>query len=126
MLCVQDGCLAKIASKGNVSISRVAGCVDAHEFFVDSTPHIDGATGTRGICGMLNGAPGCALSAGRRITPSRRHVESVIGLVKRSGGGWTYHKQSCEIQIHLIVPHPGTPSKTSSQSNSTGRSAIRT
>ena len=94
MLCVQRGRFARVASKRDVSISRVAGCIDAHEFFVDSTPHIDGATGTRGICGMLNGAPGCRLSAGIRITPSRRHVDIRVRLAKASGDANKQYKES--------------------------------
>lgn len=35
--CVEDGRLAWIASKRNVSIRRIAGCFDADEFSVDST-----------------------------------------------------------------------------------------
>src|ERR1700730_785590 len=69
MLRVEDGCLAGIASKSNVSISRVARCLDAHKLFVDSTPHIDGTTRPHGVCGMLNGAPRRRLGAGIRISP---------------------------------------------------------
>lgn len=57
MLCVEDGCLAGIASNRNVPISRVAGCLDAYAFLVDSTPDIDRTARAHGICGMLNGAP---------------------------------------------------------------------
>src|SRR5579863_3782671 len=71
VLCVEDGRLAGIASKSNISVSRIAGCLDAHKLFVDSTSHIDGTTRTRSVCGMLNGAPRCRLSAGVRIIPGR-------------------------------------------------------
>src|ERR1017187_4934967 len=85
MFCVEDGRLAGIASKNNVSISRVAGCLDAYELFVDSTPHVDGTARARGVCGMLNGAPRRHLGAGIRIISSRRHVEGGVGLVKSAG-----------------------------------------
>ena len=85
MLCVEDRCLAGIASKSNLSISRVAGCLDAYELFVDSTPHIDDTTRTHGVCGMLNGAPRRRLSAGIRIIPRGRHVEGGVWLAKGSG-----------------------------------------
>ena len=57
MLCIKDGCLAGIASKRYVSVCRVTGCLDAHEFFVDSTPNIDGTARARSVGGMLNRAP---------------------------------------------------------------------
>lgn len=84
MLCVQDGRLARVAFESNVSIGRIAGCVDAHEFFVDSTPNIDGTARPYGVCGVLNGAPGRRLSARIRIIPGRRHVEGRTGLAKGS------------------------------------------
>src|ERR1019366_3892421 len=42
MLRLQDRRFARIASKSNETIGRVAGCVDVHQFFVDSTPNVDG------------------------------------------------------------------------------------
>ena len=83
---IKDRRFARIASKSNVSISRVAGCLDAYELLVDSAPHIDGATRTHGVCSMLNGAPGCRLGAGIRISPGRRHVERGVGLAKGPRG----------------------------------------
>ena len=85
MRCVKDRRFAGIASKSNESIRRVAGCVDAYELFVDSTPHVDGTARPRGVCGVLNGAPRRRLSAGIRIIPGRRHVEGGVWLAKRSG-----------------------------------------
>src|ERR1700722_9891398 len=84
-LCVEDGPLSGIASKSNVSIRRVAGCVDGYALFVDSTSHVDGTTRTHSICGMLNGAPRCRLCAGIRIIPGLRHVEGGVGLPKGPG-----------------------------------------
>ena len=84
-LCVEDGLFSGIASKSNVSIRRVAGCVDGYALFVDSTSHIDGTTRTHSICGMLNGAPRCRLRAGIRIIPGLRHVEGGVGLPKGPG-----------------------------------------
>src|SRR5580698_2576361 len=93
MPCVEDGRLAGIASKSNVPISRVAGRLDAYALFVDSTPYIDGATRTHGICGMLNGAPRCRLCAGIRIIPGRRHVEGGVGLAKGPGDAHRQHNK---------------------------------
>ena len=84
MLCLQDRRFAWIASKSNESIGCVAGCVDAHQLFVDSTPHIDGTARPRSVCGVLNGAPRRRLSAGIRIIPGRRHIEGGVWLAKRS------------------------------------------
>src|SRR5258708_26554346 len=61
MPCVQGRRLARIASESNVPIARVARCVDAHEFFVDSSSHVYSTARTRGVCGMLNRAPRCRL-----------------------------------------------------------------
>ena len=72
--CVQGRRLARIASESNVSIARVARCVGAHEFFVDSSSHVDGTARTRGVCGVLNRAPRCRLRARIGVTPGRRHV----------------------------------------------------
>ena len=85
MLCVQDRRLAWIASKSNEPIGRVAGCLDAHQFFVDSTPHVDGTARPRGFRGMLNSAPRRRLGTGIRIGPGRRHVERRVGLAKSKG-----------------------------------------
>src|SRR6185369_9168837 len=57
MRCVKNDRFARIASKRNESIRRVAGRVKAHKLFVDSTPHVDGAARPRGVCSMLNSAP---------------------------------------------------------------------
>src|SRR5579863_2797238 len=80
MPCVEDGGLAWIASKSNVSIRRAARCLDGYELFVDSTPYVDGTTRPHRVCGMLNSAPRSRLGAGIRIIPGRRHVERGIGL----------------------------------------------
>src|ERR1022692_362432 len=85
MLCVQDRRLAWVALESNESIRRIARCVDAHEFFVGSTPNVDGTARPRGVCRVLNGAPRRCLSAGIRIIPGRRHVEGGVWLAKRSG-----------------------------------------
>ena len=46
MRCVKNRHFAEIASKSeHESIGRVAGVVDAHQFFVDSATYIDGAAG---------------------------------------------------------------------------------
>ncbi len=71
MRCVQNRCFAGITSESNESIARVAGCVDAHQFFVDSPAHIDGTARACGVRGMLNGAPRRSFSARIRITPGR-------------------------------------------------------
>jgi hypothetical protein len=69
MLCVKDRRFARIASKRNKSIGRVAGFVDAYQFFINSAKYIYGTARTDGIGGMLNGAPRRLLSAGIRIIP---------------------------------------------------------
>ena len=94
MLCVENRDFAGIASKSNVSIRRVAGCLDAYEFFVDSAAHIDGAARTARVRGMLNGAPRCRLGAGIRIIPGRRHVEGGVGLAKRPGDAGKQYKET--------------------------------
>jgi hypothetical protein len=71
MLCVEDRRFARIASESNESIGRVAGFVDAHQFFIDSAKYIHGTARPHGIGGMLNGAPRRRLSAGIRIIPGR-------------------------------------------------------
>src|SRR5450755_3666007 len=82
---LQDRRLAWIASKSNEPIGRVAGCVDADQFFVDFTPNVDGTASPRSVCGMLNGAPRRRLSAGIRIISGRRDVERGVWLAKRRG-----------------------------------------
>src|SRR6185437_13073227 len=49
MPCVKDCCCAGIASEGDESVTRVAGHVDADQFFVDSRFHVHGAARTRGV-----------------------------------------------------------------------------
>ena len=93
MLGVEDGCLAGIASKSDVPIRRVAGCLDAYTLFVDSTPYIDGTARTHGICGMLNSSPRCRLRAGIRIIPCLRHVEGGVGLAKGRGDAQRQHNK---------------------------------
>src|SRR4029077_6360480 len=115
MLCVEDRCLAGIASKSNISISRVAGCRDAYEFFVDSTPHIDGTARTHGVCGMLNGAPRCRLGAGIRISPGRRHVEGGVGLAE--GLGDAYKKNNKGQNSHARPPNKSTVLASSHRSS---------
>jgi len=83
--CVQDRRLSWIASESNISITRVAGRIDAYQFFVDSSTHIDGTARTCRVCCMLNRAPRCSLGAGIRIIPGRRHVVDGVGLAKSSG-----------------------------------------
>src|SRR5579863_261608 len=80
MPCVEDGRLARITSKRNVSIRRIARCLDVDELFVDSTAHVDGRARPHGVRGMLNGAPRCRFGAGIRIIPGRRHIERGVGL----------------------------------------------
>src|ERR1700757_2443324 len=81
--CVEHRRFARKASKSDKSIARVAGCVDAHQFFVDAGSNADRASCPSGVCGVLYGAPRLRLSARIRITPSRRHVEGGVGLAKR-------------------------------------------
>src|SRR5215469_3410706 len=57
VLCFQDRRFAWITSECDESITRVAGCIDAHEFLVDPTAHVDGAARANSIHGVLNGAP---------------------------------------------------------------------
>ena len=82
MFRLEDCRLSGIASKRNVSIRRVAGCLDAYEFLIDSTPHVDGTARARGVRRVLNGAPWCRPGAGIRIVPGGRHVEGGVGLAK--------------------------------------------
>ena len=63
MVCIEDRRFARIASESNESIACIAGYVDANEFFVDATTHIDRTSGARTIRGLLNGAPWCSLGA---------------------------------------------------------------
>ena len=49
MSCVQNCRLTCIASKSNKPIRRVAGCRDAHQFFVDSASHVDGTARPRSV-----------------------------------------------------------------------------
>src|SRR5581483_5845593 len=85
MRSVEDRRLSWIASESDISITRVTGRMDIYQFLVDSSAHINGASRTRGICGMLNGAPRCGFGAGISIVPTRRHVEGRVGLAKSSG-----------------------------------------
>src|ERR1700733_68960 len=82
MRCIENGCLAGIASEGNKSVRRVSGCFDGNEFFVNSSSHSNGATRMDGICGMLNRAPGRRLRTGIRITSGRRNIERGVGLAE--------------------------------------------
>src|ERR1035441_4676307 len=95
---LQDRCFVRIASKSDETNACVAGCVDAHQLFVDSTPNVDGTARPRGVRGVLNGAPRRRLRAGIGIIPGRRHVEGGVWLAKRSGDtskeykeGWNFH-----------------------------------
>src|SRR6185437_9184486 len=71
MPCVKDCCCAGIASEGDESVTRVAGHVDADQFFVDSRFHVHGAARTRGVRSMLNSPPRRSPGPGIRIIPSR-------------------------------------------------------
>ena len=106
MLCVEDGRFAWIASKSNVSISRVAGCLDVDDLFVDSTPNIDGTTRPRRVCGVLNGAPRRRLGAGIRIIPGRRYVERGVGLAR--GHGYAHKKHNKRQKFHARPPRKST------------------
>src|SRR6266576_5091644 len=94
MHCLQHRRFARIASKSNESIGRVAGCVDTHQLFVDSASNVDGTARPRGGLGVLNGAPRCRLRAGIRIIPGRRHVEGGVWLAKRSGDARKQYRES--------------------------------
>ena len=125
MLCVQDRRFAGNTSESNVSVRRVAGHVDAYEFFVNSTLYVDGATRTRGICGMLNCAPRCRLSAGIRIIPGLRHVERGVGLAKRSASECTEHKTELRVSDSLYRSSLRRYfHRADFRSNSTGRCAL--
>ena len=84
MVCIQDCCLAWIASESDVSVTRIAGCVDAHKLFVDSASYVDRTASTRGVRGMLNRAPGRSLGAGIRILPRCGDIEGGVDLAERS------------------------------------------
>ena len=92
MGCVQDRRFAGIASQRDEAIARVARCADTYQFFVDSAAHIDGAAGTCGVGGVLNGAPRRGLRAGIRIVAGCRHVEGCIWLGERCGDASKYEK----------------------------------
>lgn len=77
-----------MASERNEAIRRIAGHINAYEFFEDGAPCVDGAARACGVRGMLNRAPGCRLSAGIRIIPGSRHGEGRIGLAKSSADAW--------------------------------------
>ena len=106
MLCVHNRRLARIASERNVSVTRVAGCVDAHERFVYSPTHVDGTTRTRSVCGMLN-APRRSLGAGIRIIPGRRHIQGGVGQAKC--GRNAQHKR--DWKFHGYHPEKGHPTR---------------
>src|SRR5580658_7949767 len=80
MRCVEDGRFARIASKSDESIARIAGRVDAHQFFIDSAANVDGATRPCCFGCMLNCAPRRGLRTRIRIIPGRRHVEGGVCL----------------------------------------------
>ena len=80
--CVKDRCFAGIASESDESITRVAGHVDADQFFVNAPFHVHDAARARSVRGMLNGPPRRRSSAGVRIIPSRRHVVRGVDLAK--------------------------------------------
>ena len=102
MPCVEHGRFAGIASKSNEPIGRVAGRLNGYEFFVDTTPHIDGTSRTRGVCGMLNGAPRCRLGARIRIIPSRRHIEGGVGLAKGPGDAHQQHNKRQKFHVRPL------------------------
>ena len=107
MLCVENSRLAGIAPKSNVSISRVTGGLDAYELFVDSAPHIDGTACPHSICGMLNSAPRRRLAAGIRIIPSRRYIESGVGLAR--GSRYAHQEHNKRQKFHACPPKKNTP-----------------
>src|SRR5579872_702930 len=128
MLCIQHRCLSGIASESNEAISRVAGCLNAHQFLVDSTPHIDRTTRARCVSGMLNGAPRCRLGAGIRIIPGRRYVEGGTRLARGPADAHQQHKKDWKFHSHHSQknprPQPSGPGHgASSLSNSTRRIA---
>src|SRR5215470_9278362 len=89
----QDRRFAGITSECDESITRVAGSIDAHEFLVDPTAHVDGAACASSIRGMLNRAPRRRLSTGVRIITGRRHVESGVCLAECSRDAYKQCKQ---------------------------------
>jgi len=64
MVRVEDRRFAGITFEGDESVTRVAGCIDAHEFFVDSTAHVYLAARTSYIGGVLNCTPRGGFGAG--------------------------------------------------------------
>src|SRR5215470_1311673 len=85
VLSFEDCRLARITSECNESSARVAGCVDAHQFLVDSAPNGNRTAGPCGVCCVLNRAPRCRLASGVRIVPGRCHVEGGVCLAKGCG-----------------------------------------
>jgi hypothetical protein len=133
MLRIQDCRLAWIASKRNVSIRCIARGRDAYEFFVDSTPHVDGTTCTYRVSGMLNGAPRCRLGSGVRVIPGRRHIEGGVGLAKGPGDAHKQHRNRQQSHARSLerstlpvrnFAHCGRTSTSRFPSNSAGRRAL--
>ncbi len=85
MRCVEHRRFAWVASQSDESFTRVPGCVDAHQLFVNSPAHVDGTTCPRCIRGMLNRAPGGGLGTGIRIISRHRHIIRGVDLRKSAG-----------------------------------------
>lgn len=100
MFSIEDCRLAGIASKRNVSIRRVAGCLEAYEFLIHSTSHVDGTARTRDVGCVLNGTPRCRLTPGIRIIPRDRHIEGGVGLAEGTADDRKEHQKGYNFHTH--------------------------
>src|SRR5689334_1686101 len=82
---IEDRCFARVAFEGNKTITRASRDVNAYQFLINPTSHLNRAACLRRVRSVLNGSPWGSLRTRAGVISSERHIIRSVDLGKCVG-----------------------------------------